>query len=224
MVAMLLFSVGGLFSVYEGIHKFNHPEPVEQIGWGVGVLLFALILEGYSTYSNIIEINKRRKNLSFFKYISGTKESDLIVVFGENSAAVIGLVFALIALIVSYFTHDGRYDAVGSIAIGVVLIGVAIFLSIELKSLLIGESASPEIISNMIEIITADKEIEEVINYKAIQQGPGEVLVCVKIKCIQNLSSAQLSILINRFEEKLRAKSPEVKWIYVELDLQEWKS
>lgn len=223
MVAVLLFSVGGLFSVYEGIHKFSHPEPVEQIGWGIGILLFALALEGYSTYSNIVEIRKRKKKQSFFGYISSTKDSDLIVVFGENSAAVVGLVFALAALLLSWFTGDGRYDAIGSVAIGVVLVGVAIFLSIEIKSLLIGESADPVIIDLMHTVVKNHHDVEELINYKTIQQGPGEILLCMKIKCRQSLTFDQISRLINSIESDLRGAAPEIKWIYIEPDFQEWK-
>lgn len=223
MVAMLLFSLGGMFSVYEGVHKFNNPEPIEQVGWGLGILLFAISLEGYSTFSNIIEINKRKGSRSFLNYLSSTKDSDLIVVFGENLAAVLGLFFALIALLTSYYTGDGRYDAVGSIVIGIILILVAIFLATEVKSLLIGESADAMINHYIKEITDKDPEIVGLINCRAIQQGPGEVLVCVKIKCHNNLTSLQLSALINKFELQLRDRAPEVKWLYVEPDLQEWK-
>jgi cation diffusion facilitator family transporter len=224
MVAMLLFSIGGMFSIYEGIHKYNSPEPVEAIGWGIGVLIFSLLLEGYATYSNIIELNKRKGKFGLFHYLKQTKDSDLIVVFGENSAAVLGLIIALVAMLASYFTGDGRYDAIGSLGIGIVLIAVAIFLSIEVKSLLIGESGDTEIDDFIRELITKTPEIESLINCKTIQQGPGEVLVCMKIKCIPNISTQQLSIIINSFEKELREKRSDVKWIYVEPDLQEWKN
>ena len=137
MVAMLLFSLGGMFSIYEGIHKIYHPETLENIFWGVSVLIFSIILESYAAYSNVIEINKRRKNKSFFKYLKETKDSDLVVVFGENSAAVVGLIIALIAIVISYYTGDPRYDGLGSLAIGIILVAVAIFLAKELKPLLI---------------------------------------------------------------------------------------
>jgi cation diffusion facilitator family transporter len=223
MVAMLLFSLGGMFSVYEGVHKFSNPEPIEQVAWGLGILLFALSLEGYSTYSNIVEINKRKGSIRFMNYLSSTKDSDLIVVFGENLAAVLGLFFALIAMLTSYYTGDGRYDAVGSIVIGVILILVAVFLAKEVKSLLIGESADPVILDLIKEITGKHPEINELINCRSVQQGPGEVLVCVKIKCSEHLTSLQLSALINDFEQQLRAKAPEIKWLYVEPDFQEWK-
>lgn len=223
MVAMLLFSIGGMFSIYEGIHKYSHPEPVQEIAWGVGILLFSICLEGYATFSNIVELNKRKGKTTFYKYLKLTKESDLIVIFGENAAAVLGLFLALIALLASYYTGDGRYDAIGSLAIGVVLIAVAIFLSIEVKSLLIGESAAPEIHKTIANLVAENNQITELINCKTIQQGPGEVLVCMKIKCISDLKSNDISMLINTFEKQLRLKHTDVKWIYIEPDLQEWK-
>jgi cation diffusion facilitator family transporter len=223
MVAMLLFSIGGMFSIYEGIHKFNNPEPIENIGWGVGILIFSICLEGYAMLSNIKEINIRRGKNSFVKYLRDTKDSDLVVVFGENSAAVLGLIVAIAAMLLSYYTGNGRYDAMGSIAIGVILILVAIFLSIEVKSLLIGESANETIMESLNEIIAKHTEVEKLLRCITIQQGPGEVLMCMKIKCRQDLSALDLSKLINKLEEEIRAQSPEVIWIFVEPDLEEWK-
>ena len=223
MVAMLLFSIGGMFSVYEGIHKFGNPEPVEHIEWGIGILFFSLCLEGYATYSNIKELNARKGESSFFNYLKTTKDSDLVVIFGENSAAVIGLVLAIVALLASYFTGDGRFDALGSLAIGIILIFVAIFLSVEVKSLLIGESADPVINESVEKIIESHPEIQSLINCITIQQGPGEVLMCVKIKCRHDLTALEISTMINSFETEIRKQTPEVKWIYIEPDLQEWK-
>jgi cation diffusion facilitator family transporter len=224
MVAVLLFSIGGMFSIYEGVHKIQHPEPIENIAWGLGVLIFSLLLEGYATYSNIVELNKRRGQKSMTQYLTTTKDSDLVVVFGENSAAVIGLVLAILALLAAYYTGDGRYDGIGSLAIGIVLIAVAIFLSREVKSLLLGESADPIISEKVKNIIGSHPEIQEVINCITIQQGPGEVLMCVKIKCTKNITALELSKLINNFEKEIRLDLPEVKWLYIEPDLQEWKS
>ncbi len=223
MVAMLLFSIGGMFSIYEGIHKFNSPEPVKEIGWGIGILLFSICLEGYALFSNIIELKKRKGSKKFFSYLWFTKDSDLIVIFGENAAAVLGLLLALIAMLTSYYTGDGRYDAVGSLAIGIVLILVAVFLSVKVKSLLIGESADPIINLSIETLITKNAQIDSLIHCRTIQQGPGEVLVCMKIKCIPNINTQEISHLINDLEQQLRNIHPEVKWIYVEPDFQEWK-
>ncbi len=223
MVAMLLFSLGGMFSIYEGFHKFSHPEPVHNIGWGVGVLLFSIALEGYATISNIIEIRKRKGARGFMQYLQETKDSDLVIIFGENAAAVLGLFIALISLLAASYTGDPRFDATGSLVIGFILVGVAIFLSVEVKSLLIGESADPSIDYIAREIAFRHPLIQEVINCITIQQGPGEVMVCVKIKCLPNLTAPEISSLINEFEHQLRFNCPEVRWLYVEPDLQEWK-
>ena len=223
MVAMLLFSLGGMFSIYEGVHKFKHPEAVQNVQWAIGILLFSLALEGYATYGNILEMNKRRGEKSFFRFIRDTKDSDLIVIFGENSAAVLGLGLALLAVAAAYFTGDGRWDAVGSMLVGVVLVFVAIFLSVEVKSLLIGESADPVIRDTAAQICIDHPHIVLMINCITVQQGPGEVMACIKIKCEKHLSAADISALINGFEAELRNKCPEVKWLYVEPDLQEWK-
>ncbi len=221
MVAMLLFSIGGMFSIYEGVHKFIHPEPVENILWGVGILIFSLLLEGYATYSNIRELNERKGKRGFLEYLRFTKDSDLVVIFGENSAAVLGLIFALVAMLVSYYTGDGRYDALGSIAVGVVLILVAIFLAIEVKSLLIGESADPEITETAQQIAIQHPNINKLINCITIQQGPGEVIACVKIQCEPHLTANEVSEVINDFEKQLKTLCPEVKWSFVEPDLEE---
>lgn len=223
MVAMLLFSIGGMFSIYEGVHKYENPEPVNNILWGVGILAFSLALEGYATFSNIVELNKRKGETGFFAYLHLTKESDLIVVFGENSAAVLGLIVALCALMIAHYTGDGRYDAIGSVIIGVILIAVAIFLAREVKSLLIGESADLVIYQKVKELAKNHPNIIQLLNCKTIQQGPNEVLVCAKILVEEKLNAVQISRLINDFEADLRGFYPEVKWLYIEPDLQEWK-
>jgi cation diffusion facilitator family transporter len=223
LVAMLLFTIGGMFSIYEGIHKYNSPEPVENVYWGVGILLFSLCLEGYATYSNIKELNSRKGKVGFFKYLKNTKDSDLIVIFGENSAAVFGLIIALVAMVTSYLTGDGRFDAAGSIGIGIVLIAVAIFLAVEVKSLLIGESADESIHLKVEEMSIKHPDIIDLINCKAIQQGPGEVIVCAKILVKKDMTSQQISLFINTFEAELREAHPDIKWLYIEPDLQEWK-
>lgn len=224
MVAMLLFSVGGMFSVYEGWHKLHEPEPVHQVWWGVGILVFSILMEGYATLSNIKSINQKRGKKGFFQYLTSTKDSDLIVIFGENSAAVLGLTFAIAALLLSYYTGDPRYDAVGSILIGLVLIAVAIFLAREVHSLLIGESADDEVKEVINRFIMKHPDIESLINLRTIQQGPGHVLACIKIKCREDLTMKQLSKLINQIEAELRTEKPEIKYIYVEPDLREWEN
>lgn len=216
LVALMLFLGGGVFSIYEGIHKMLTPEPVHQAWIGIGILGFSLALEGASTYSNVREIHKRRKKTPFFAFLRSTKDSDLIVIFGENAAATVGLLFALVALVASSLTGDSRWDAGGSLAIGIVLVGVAVFLAIEVKSLLIGESADPEIEAATREIILAQAGVEKLLQIITVQQGPGEVLVALKVGFADSLSGKEVCDAINTLESTLRKARPEVRWIFVE--------
>lgn len=145
IVALLLFSGGGVFSIYEGVHKLLTPEPVEHVSWAVGILGFSLVLEGWATYGNLVEMKKRRGNAGLIQYLRDTKDSDLVVLFGENSAAVLGLGFALASLGLAVATGDPRWDGIGSLLIGLVLVAVAVFLGNEVMSLLLGERADPQI-------------------------------------------------------------------------------
>lgn len=219
MVALLLFSGGGVFSVYEGLHKLGHPEPVENPLIGVGILVFSLLIEGWATLGNIVEMNKRRKDKPFFRYLRESKDSDLVVVFAENSAAVLGLLFALVALGLASSTGDPRWDAIGTLAIGAVLVGVAIFLAIEVKSLLVGEAADPEISAAAQALAVADPKITHVLRLITIQQGPGEVLVTMKLGFEAGMTIEAVCSTINAFEERLRERCPEVKWCFVEPDI-----
>ncbi len=220
MVALFLFTGGGVFSIYEGIHKMLHPEDVENVWVGVAILAFSLALEGWSTFSNIRELNKRRGATPFFQYLRETKDSDLIVIFGENGAATLGLFFALASLGLTHVTHDGRWDAAGSLVIGLILIGVALFLAREVMSLLVGEAADPAIEKQARDIVVTSPELKELLNVITIQQGPGEVLVALKVKIESRLTADQVCEAINAFERELRSRCPEVRWCFVEPDLE----
>lgn len=220
MVALLLFSGGGVFSIYEGIHKIRHPEPVDDITVGVVVLAIALVLEAWATWGNLVELKKRRAGAPFWRYLRETKDSDLVVVFGENTAAVIGLVLALIALVLAKTTGEARWDGAGSLAVGIVLVAVAIFLALEIKSLLVGERADPRIEAAARRIAAADENVVAVLRILTVQQGPGEVVCAMKVKFKPGLSTGgSLCAAINGFERKLEAEVPEVKWTFVEPDV-----
>lgn len=219
MVALLLFTGGGVFSLYEGLHKLGHPEAVENPWLGVAILGFSLVIEGWATISNITEMNRRRGELPFFQYLRESKDSDLVVVFGENSAAVLGLALALVALGLASVTGDPRWDAIGTLAIGVVLIGVAVFLAIEVKSLLVGEAADPAITRAVEALAVEDPKVTRVLRLITVQQGPGEVLVAMKLGFLSGMTFEEVSATINGFETRLRARCPEVKWSFVEPDV-----
>jgi cation diffusion facilitator family transporter len=219
MVALMLFLGGGAFSIYEGIHKIREPEPVERVWLGIGILAVSLFLEGGATLSNIRELNKRRGKRGFYQYLKDTTDSDLVVVFGENSAAVLGLIFAIAALALAATTGDGRWDGIGSCAIGLVLVGVAAFLAIEVSSLLLGEAAPPEITEAAHETAKKFPELEKVLNIVTMQQGPGEVLVHVKIAFVPTLTIEDACRVINEYEAALREARSEIRWVFVEPDI-----
>jgi divalent metal cation (Fe/Co/Zn/Cd) transporter len=202
------------------VHKLGEPpEPLDHVGWALGILAFSLALEGWSTFGNIKELNVRRGKKPFFQYLRDTKDSDLVVVFGENSAAVLGLFFALAALGYAVLTGDTRADAVGSLLVGVVLVSVAIFLAVEVKSLLVGECADPEIEAAAREAVKGDPRLGGIHECITVQQGPGEVLVALKISCEPTVQAQALSDAINEFEARLRKMRPEARFIFVEPDL-----
>lgn len=218
VVALLLFSGGGVFSIYEGVHKLKHPEEVENVWLGLGILLFSILMEGWATWGNLKEMNKRRGAMPLFTYLRRTKDSDLIILFGENSAAVLGLLVAIIALLASHFLHNPMYDSFGSIGIGVVLIAVAVFLAREVKSLLIGESADPTVAAAVAKTVPNHPNIESVLRLITVQQGPGEVLVAMKVRLKSGLDTRGVVDSINAFEQAVHDEAPEVRWCFVEPD------
>lgn len=219
MVALLLFSAGGLVSIYEGVHKYGSPEPITNAWVGFVVLGATLLLEIVVTGANVKQLNEKRGRAGFFEYVKLSKDSDFIVVFGENVAALIGSLLALGAYTMSWRTGDGRFDAAGSVLVGVVLVAVAVFLTTEVKSLLIGESADPTIDAAATMLAIEDPLVDKVSNVITIQQGPGQVLVALKVTCAPHLSAADVSRMINGFEARLRERCPQAKWIFVEPDL-----
>jgi cation diffusion facilitator family transporter len=218
MVAMLLFLGGGAYSIYEGAHKLAHPEPVSNPAVAIGILGFSLAVEGWAMAGAIKAINQRRAGRGLIRYLREAKDSDLVVIFGEDAAAVLGLALALIAVIVAAVTGDPVYDAAGTLAIGVVLVGVAMFLAVEIKSLLVGEAADPTLAEQIRDVAAKDPNIVAVLRTLAVQQGPGEIMVALKLKLASGMSGDQLVDVINQFEVRLQAAIPEIKWSFVEPD------
>jgi cation diffusion facilitator family transporter len=218
MVAMLLFLGGGAYSIYEGIHKLRHPTPVESPLIAIGILGFALAVEGWAMAGAYKAIRDRKGNRSLLRYLKETKDSDLVVIFGEDSAAVLGLALALVAVAIAWITNDSMWDSIGTLAIGTVLIAVAIFLAIEVKSLLLGEAADPTLLELVDQVADKDPRIEKVLRAIAVQQGPGEIMLALKLKFRDDMTTPQLVRAINEFEQQLQTHVPEVKWSFVEPD------
>jgi len=220
MVAIMLFSVGGCFSVYEGWHKLHDPRPVQHLALGVGVLVLSILLEGGSMLGCLREINKIRGKRSLWQWLNASRNSELVVVFGEDFAALFGLMIALGFLVVAGVTDDARYDAYGSIAIGLLLIVVAVFVSIKVKALLIGRSADPELVAAISEAIADDPSIREVYNVITLQMG-ARAMLAAKIRLRDDITIAVACEKINRLEEQIRQSFPEIGWCFVEPDIKD---
>ncbi len=218
MVAMLLFLGGGAYSIYEGIHKLRHPSPVDAPYIAVGILAFGLALELWSMAGAIKAVNQRRAGRSIVRYLKESKDSDLVVIFGEDFAACLGLAIALVAVVLSWITGDPMFDAIGTLGIGAVLIGIAVFLAIEVKSLLLGEAADTELSQEIRTVVKQSPEVIEVFRIITVQQGPGEILVAMKMHFRSDLSVEQTVKLINEIEARLRGVRPELKWMFIEPD------
>lgn len=218
VVALLLFSGGGLFSIYEGVHKLSHPEPLEHVWVGLSILLFSTVLESWATWATLKEIKKRRGSLGLIEYLKRTKDSDLIILFGENAAAVVGLLVAIASLLLAWALNYPIFDSIGSILIGLVLISVAVFLAVEVKSLLIGEQAAGHV-GEVVKVTMAEHpNLETALRVIALQQGPGEVLLAMKVRMKAGLSTRELVGSINRFERAVKERAPEIRWCFVEPD------
>jgi len=218
IVAILLFSLGGLFSIYEGYHKLTHPEPLNQIWVAIVVLVFAILLEGGSLLGCLREIRKVRAGRPFREWLKHTRNSELVVVLGEDIGAQLGLVLALVFLAIAQSTGNPVYDALGSICIGVVLIVISIFVATRVRALLVGKSADPEIQEVIDAIICEQEGIECIFRTITIQFGP-DTMLAVKVRMNPNLNINDAVTSINSLERKLKERIPKLKWCFVEPDV-----
>jgi len=220
VVALLLFSMGGLFSIYEGVHKFMHPEVLSQIWIAIVVLVIAILLEGGSLLGCLREIRKIRGQRSFAEWFRHTRSSELVVVLGEDIGAQVGLVLAMAFLTMAAYTGNPIYDALGSVCIGVVLLVVSIFVAWRIKGLLVGRSADPEI-QEAIEAIIAEQDgIEYVFNTITVQFGP-DTMLATKIKMCDGVDIGVAVESINALERKLKQRVPNLRWCFVEPDVRD---
>jgi cation diffusion facilitator family transporter len=218
VVAMLLFSVGGLFSIYEGIHKFQHPEPLTQVWVAILVLVIAIVLESFSLLGCLREIRKVRGERPFSVWLEHTRNSELVVVLGEDIAALLGLALALVFISLAVVMGDPVFDAIGSMCIGVVLIVISVFLTLRVQSLLVGRSADPLVQEEINQIISDDEDIEQVFNIITMQMGPYTMLAAkVKLKSGIDIDTAVADI--NDLEVRLKESFPNLKWCFMEPDV-----
>jgi len=217
LVAVMLFSVGGMFSLYEGIHKLQHREPLNQWWWAVGVLVFAVVAEGVSMRACLVEVNKARGGRTLRQWFAETRQAELLVIFGEDLAALTGLVLALLAVVLAVVTGNPTWDAIGTVLIGVLLIVVAVFVAIEVKAMLIGQSADPGVAQDMQKFLHDRPEIARVFNLITLQLG-NDVLVSVKLQMAGAGTASDLVAAINAVETDFRRRYPQVRWSFFEPD------
>ncbi len=220
IVAFVLFSLGGVFSVFEGFEKLTHPHAIDSAGWAIGVLLVSMVLEGLSFRTGMREANQQRlAGESWWGFIRHTKNPDLPVVLLEDSAALVGLGFALIGVILAEVTGNGRWDGVGSLGIGILLIVVAVVLVIEMGSLLVGEAARPEVVDRIRRAIEAFPAVKRCIHLRTEHLGPDEIVVATKVEFDPALTMAELARDIDALEVDIRAVEPRATLIFIEPDV-----
>ena len=181
VVAIVLFLVGGLFSLYEGLHKWQHPEPLDDWWIAVVVLLVAIVLESFSFRTAIREANRSRGRRSMLQFVRDARQPELPVILLEDAGALVGLVFALTGVGLAVITGDGRFDAMGAMAVGTLLVVIAIFLAMEMTTMLVGESALPEEVEAIREALESSPGVLRVIHLRTLHIGPDELLVAAKI-------------------------------------------
>lgn len=217
IVAIMLFSMGGLFSVYEGVHKLHETEPVRSPWIAIGVLVFAIIAEALSMAGCIREVNKVRAGRSFYRWFMETRQSALLVIFGEDLAALFGLVFALIAVSLAMVTGNPLFDALGSIGIGILLLVIAFLVGVEVKALIIGQGVEPAEHQRMVEALESHSDVERVFNLLTMQLGD-DVMVAIKAQMKAQVSDTALIEAINRVEAAFQQQFPNVVWCFFEPD------
>ncbi len=218
VVAIMLFSLGGLFSIYEGIHKLHNPEPLLHVWVAIAVLIFAIIAEAASMWGCLREVNKSRGDRNLWQWFQQTRQSELLVIFGEDLAALLGLIFALIAISLALITGNPMFDAVGGIVIGSFLIVIAFLVAIEVKALLVGQGVDPYRKKEMQSFLHEQDAIENVFNLLTLQMGT-DVMVAIKAKMHDRGSALSLINDINAIEVKFKQNFPEVKWLFFEPDI-----
>ncbi|MEV7782599.1 cation diffusion facilitator family transporter [Kitasatospora sp. NPDC088351] len=219
LVAIVLFSVGGLFAIYEGWHKISHPEELDSWYWAVGVLLFAIGMEGWSFLTAMRESAKAKGGQGWVQFIRTAKAPELPVVLLEDAGALIGLVLALLGVSLTVITGDGVWDGAGTLCIGILLVVIAVVLALETKSLLLGESADKDSVRRIREALVDHDSVTRVIHMRTLHLGPEELLVAAKIGVNAEDTAAQVAEAIDAAEARVRQAVPIARAIYLEPDV-----
>ncbi len=218
VVAIMLFSLGGLFSIYEGWHKLSSDEDIEQPLIAIAVLVFSIGAESFSLRGALVEVNKMRGERSLWEWFRASRNAELVVIVGEDIAALVGLLLALVAVVAAWVTGNPVYDAMGSIAIGALLVIVAAAVARETKALLVGQGVEQEVRAEMLQFLAAEQAIEKVLDLLTLHMG-GDVMVAVKAKMRPQGNLDTLVDEINRIEASFKERFSQVQWIFFEPDV-----
>lgn len=220
VVALVLFSMGGLFAIYEGISKLRHPHETSSLGIAIGILVVAILLETFSLRTALREVaHVKPSGQSYWQFIKNAKSPELPTVLLEDVAAETGLFLALFGVLMGHFTHNPRWDAAGSIAIGVLLVIVAFVLGVEMKALLMGETASSENRLALAAALRSHPHVQSVIYMHTEHLGPDTLLVAAKVIFDPDLPAAEVSRAIDEAEAAMRAVVPIATFIFIEPDM-----
>jgi cation diffusion facilitator family transporter len=218
IVALMLFSLGGLFSIYEGMHKLSEPEELSHLWVAIVVLAAAIVLESGSLLGCLREIKLIRGERPFRVWLKNTRNAELVVVLGEDIGALIGLLLALGFLLLAAVTGNHVYDAMGSICIGIVLLVISVFIALRVRSLLVGRSADPDVVAAINAIIAGQPGIDKVFNIITIQLGP-DTMLAAKVGMTPGMDIDTAVAHINALESTLKQRIPNLAWCFVEPDL-----
>ncbi len=219
IVSIVLFSLGGVFALAEGVLKIVHPEELKSPLWAFAVLLVAIALEAFSLRTAVKESNHERRGAPWGCFVRGAKAPELPVVLLEDTGALLGLVFALFGVSAAVLTRDGRWDGAGSLAIGALLVVIAIFLALEMNSLLIGESGTAEHVAAIRKAIEAGEDVERIIHLKTLHLGPDNLMVVAKFAVRHDETAASVARAINAAESRIRSAVSIAQVIYLEPDI-----
>jgi len=220
VVSIVLFLVGGVFAVYEGTHKIQHPEEVGDSRVALGVLMVAIVLESLSFRTAIREANHARGERSLLGFVRDSRQPELPVILLEDAGALVGLVFALFGVTMATVTGDARWDGMGAIAIGALLVCIATFLAAEMSSLLVGEAAIPAQEQAIREALVAAPLVRRLIHLRTLHVGPDELLVAAKIAIDPASTAEQIALGIDAAEQALRDRVPTAKYVFLEPDIE----
>ncbi|MCU1643660.1 MAG: Metal tolerance protein [Nocardia sp.] len=219
VVALVIFALGSVYAIYEGIHKIEHPEMLSNAFVAIAILGFAIVLEGYSFTTAMRESKPLKGDASWWRFIRNSRNPELPVVLLEDTGALIGLIFAFVAISLTELTGDPVWDGIGTLAIGILLGIIAVILIVEMQSLLIGEGATPEEDRAIRAQLVDDQRIDSLIHLRTQYLGPEEMLVAAKIAIVPGLEITDIAAAIDAAEARVRAAVPAARVIYLEPDL-----